>query len=520
VSIGLIVLALAFVFFLVVAYFAAQTWHAGHVVALAFLFLFSLLFLFMAATLMRTHGKYRPQYAKALKDYDNAVQREGQLTFGSPSEPAGEGTLMGERRFAQIQQSTAGRTWGNVIPRLTPQSMALDMRGWTNDGCQKVGQEEEESFDDPIDPEPDPEASGDAGDDVAAPVDEGNTHGILQDQYLYAFHEIPINGLVLNGRPVAAGMTPAEKAYYFGVGSLNGTEFTDQDKRSSCRVPGAFLGRFLVTEATPQRLTIESADPPTPTQARLRQAPNLNWVLFEKLPTDSHEIFAGVEENQLGQMMPPQWFAQRGLPPAIHNQIISEYQRDGKEFNGQNSRRTTQEIEFTGAYEMAVNLDVADLPETDTPFSTDGRAQVKSLMQVGPDGASLPAKFEAGDKVTVDGEMAQVLINDKRVAKAVGKPRYSRQLRDYQTLLNNFQLDFRAVGTARNTIKAQVTDLDASLKRLREQIDKHEKELELLQKDKKGFEVESEQLQAFKQLLEQRLDILRGEVQSRSFANR
>ena len=113
-----------------------------------------------------------------------------------------------------------------------------------------------------------------------------------------------------------------------------------------------------------------------------------------------------------------------------------------------------------------------------------------------------------------------MLINDKRVAKAVGNPQYSRQLRDYQSLLNNFQLDFNEVGTARDNIQAQVSDLNASLKRLRGQIDKHVKELELLQKDQKGFEVETEQLQAFKKLLEQRLEILRGEVQSRSFVTR
>ena len=515
-SIGLIVLALAFVFFLVVAYFAAQTWHAGHVVALAFLFLFSLLFLFMAATLMRTHGEYRPKYAKALKDYDTAVQQEGKLTFGSPSEPAGEGTLTGERRLAQVQQATSGRSWGNVFPKLTPQTIVLDMRRWTNDGCQKVGQDEEDSFDDPIEPEPDAEASGDAGEDGAVAVVDGDSHGILQDQYLYAFHEIPINGLSINNRPVAPGLTPAEKAYYFGIGSLNGTEFTDQDKRSSCRIPGAYLGRFLVTASTPERITVEAADTLTKTQQQLMRVPGLNWVLLEKLPTDSHEIFAGVEENKLGEMMPPPWFAQRGiqLPPAAYNQIITEYQRDGKEFNGQNSLRTTQEVEFTGAYKHDVNLDVADLPETDIPFTADGLAQVKSLMQDGP------AEFEVGDKVVVDGKMANVLINDKRVAKAVGNPQYSRQLRDYQSLLNNFQLDFNEVGTARDNIQAQVSDLNASLKRLRGQIDKHVKELELLQKDQKGFEVETEQLQAFKKLLEQRLEILRGEVQSRSFVTR
>ena len=173
-----------------------------------------------------------------------------------------------------------------------------------------------------------------------------------------------------------------------------------------------------------------------------------------------------------------------------------------------------QTVEFVKDYEKQVDFEITgELPDTGEPFTADGRAQMKSLMLNGP------AKFSQGDQVTVSGLLAAELVRDG-YAKAVGKPTYSRQLRDYQFLLNNFQLEFNEVASEKNTVQAQVADLDASLKRLREQLDKHTEELRLLEEDKKGFQVETEQLQAFQKVLKQRLDILRGEVQSRSFVVR
>ena len=505
-SIGLIVLALAFVFFLVVAYFAAQTWHWGHVVAMSFLFLFSLLFLYMASTLLRTHNKFRPAYERAVSDYEQQLKQTEQLTYGAPAKPAAEGTLFGERRLAKSQQASAPRRWSNVIAaQFTPQGITLNMRPWTNEGCQKVGQESEDS-NDPIEPEPDPALAGD--EEGGAPVEVGG-HGIKQDQYLYVFQTFPVRE-----------MTAAEKSFYFGSENLNGAEFVDGDSKNLCRVPGAYLGKFIVTDSKPDRVTIKEAGELTNTQrALIGKKPNI-WMLFEKLPADTNELFAGLPAEEraklLPMLMPIERFARRGIPinPAIHQTMLSEYLRDGQPVEGRVSSpfRVQQTVKFVKDFEMLVDFEAEDL-NTTSPYSSDGRAQVKSLMQGGP------VQFTEGQEITVDGAFADRLVRDGFATKE-GSPTYSRQLKDYQFLMNDFQNQLNEVASQRNVVQDQVDDLDASLRRLVEQLDKHVEELKLLEEDKKGFEIETEKLKEFKKILTERLAILRGEVETRSFASR
>ena len=130
-----------------------------------------------------------------------------------------------------------------------------------------------------------------------------------------------------------------------------------------------------------------------------------------------------------------------------------------------------------------------------------------------------PATFAEGDEITVDGAFAARLVRDG-FAETVGQPTYSRQLKDYQFLMNDFQSQLNEVASQRNIVQDQVNDLDASLQRLNEQLDKHVEELRLLQADSSGFEAETELLKKFKEMLTERLAILRGEVETRSFASR
>lgn len=514
--IGLIVLGVAFLFFLVIAFFAAKTWHWGHVVAMTFLFLFTLLFLYMTATLMRTHSEFRPKYAKAVQDYEREVKREATLRYGDPSNASGPGSLMGERKLARIQQATFGRKWGNILPVVTPNSIQLDMRAWSNDGCRKVGNEDSEEE---IEPIPDEEVSGeDAGDDgeagAGAEVEE-STHGIVKGQYVFAFHEYAIKGL-----------TAAEKKFFFGRGGMTGTGFADLDEKGVCRIPGAYLGKFLVTDSNAQGLVVQPAGQLT--QGQGEQLPKkVHWVLYERLPMDSHDLFDGAAEEDFAGMLPPARFAARGIPmnPNLHRAMLENYKRDGKEVN-QLGPRTTQRVEFTKEHKTQVDLVVdGALPETNVPFDENGRAQVKGLMQPPPsrDGFFSVEEgwitFKPGAKATFDGQLAAELIR-KGVATADGSPVYARQLRDYQYLLNNFQMQYNEVALERNAIKSQVDDLAASLKRLEEQIEKHVEELGLLQADQKGFQIETDQLDEYKKMLEYRISVLQGTVGAGSIAVR
>ncbi len=500
--IGLIVLGLAFVFFLVVAFFAAKTWHVGHVVAMSFLFLFTLLTLYMTATLMRTYAKYRPEYAKTVKSIESLEKTNHQLEFGNLSEPAGEGSLVGERTLAKVESTSRGRMWGNVRARVAPDnSIVMDMSRWANDGCMRVGQEEDETeIDEPIEPVPDEGIDGEAADAPAQPEVARDNHGIVEGQFVYGFKEFPISQL-----------TPAEKEFYFAGLGEGEDAFPNKDTKGLCRVPVAYIGKFLVQKVDAQSVSVVPASQLTPGQRQQIANPN-PWVIYEKLPTDSHDVFAGVEQEKLASLIPAQRLAAGGLriPPAAYNRMIGSYAADGKEFTGQvtSPLRIKVKVKFLKEHEQVVDLVVeGELPPADTPFDVQGRAQINSLLQ------GEPTKFAKDDEAWFDAKTADDLVR-RGLAERVGNPVFSRQLSDFEYSLDEYQVTLNKISVERSLLQGQVDALTSSLERLQEQIDKHRQELDLLRADQQGFDVEKSELEGYRSILRQRIETLRGEVDS------
>lgn len=498
--IGLIVLGLAFLFFLVIVFFAAKSLQIGHAVALAFLFLFTLLFLYMSAALMRTHDKYRPMYTKTLLDIENQEKRARELTVGTTNDPAGEGTVVGERTLARVNAATSGKTWGNVRIARPGIPIVLDMSRWMSDGCKRVGQEDS---DEPIDPVPDDEfadaeADAEGGAADAEPAVDAGTHGIVAGQFVYAFKEFPI-----------AQMTAAEKEYYFAGLGEGEDAFPNLDTKGLCRVPIAYLGKFLVQQADANTLTVV----PTGLLTRGQQQQLGNpapIVLYEKLPLDSHDVFGNVEAGNLSKLIPIQRLVAGGLQvtPAAYENMIREFSQDGQEYTGRvdNPMRVLVEVKFLQDYEQVVDLEVeGDLPPADAPFDVQGRAQVPSLLQ------GEPTKFQKDQLATFDARTADNLVR-QGIAERVGNPIYSRQLRDFEFSLQRYTIVLEEAAAERQLLQGQVDALTKSLERLQEQIDKHRRELALLQEDQSGFDSEKQELSGFKSVLEERLEVLRNEV--------
>lgn len=506
--IGLIVLGLAFLFFLVIVFFAAKSLQIGHAVALAFLFLFTLLFLYMSAALMRTHDKYRPMYTKTMKDIETQEKRARELTVGTSNEPAGEGTLVGERTLARVSAATSGKTWGNVRVARPGIPIVLDMSRWMSDGCQRVGQEDSDA---PVEPVPDdefadvdadtsadPDASADGATPDAGPVVEAGTHGIVAGQFVYAFKEFPI-----------AQMTAAEKEYYFAGLGEGEDAFPNLDTRGLCRVPIAYLGKFLVQQVDANTVTVV----PTKNLTRGQQQQLGNpapIVLYEKLPLDSHDVFDSVEAGNLSKLIPIQRLIAGGLQvtPAAYERMIREFSQDGQEYTGrvENPMRVMVQVKFLQDYEQVVDLEVeGDLPPADSPFDVQGRAQVPSLLQ------GEPTKFEKDQLATFDARTADNLVR-QGVAERVGNPVYSRQLRDFEFSLERYNSVLEEAAAERQLLQGQVDALTKSLERLQEQIDKHRRELARLQEDQSGFDSEKQELSGYRSVLEERLEVLKNEV--------
>ena len=529
--IGLIVLGLAFVFFLVVAFFSSKTWHVGHVVAMSFLFLFTLVMLFLTATLFRTYEKFQQAYEKSATSLVQEQARHRTLMSGNPGEPAGEGSLKGEQLLARVEQFGRGRIWRNVYGQVAPGNpeIGLRMSNWANDGCMTVGKEDE--IEEPIEPvvddaiaEDDPGADAvdvvtddevptddpDAG-DGAAPPDEAvpppinppapaggtNPHGIVEGQFLFAFKEYPISI-----------MTPAEKEYYFSGLGDGDQNFADIDTRSRCRVPMVFLGRFRVVRQTDQLVVVlpDSRLDPFQMQQIGNQA---SWVLYENLPSDSHHLFHDVEPEQLSNLIPLKRFdLGTRISPANYQSMLKGYVEDGQEITQpiNDPMRVSVEVKFKQAYEVAVDLDVeGELPQTNQPFNVEGRAQIRNLIQ------GEPTKFEPDDTAILDGATADRLVQ-QGIAERVGGPKYRRRLRDFEFELQDNEQRHTELNESVSLVTKKVSALQGSLDHLQAQTDKLKAEMAKLQEDLQGFNAERTAIGRYLQLLKDRVHFLQREI--------
>jgi hypothetical protein len=67
---------------------------------------------------------------------------------------------------------------------------------------------------------------------------------------------------------------------------------------------GAYLGEFKVTGVTDQTLALSPAARFTPAELRKVGESQPTWVLFEVLPIDRYDVFAGLTDEQLSALLP------------------------------------------------------------------------------------------------------------------------------------------------------------------------------------------------------------------------
>ncbi len=500
--VGLIVLGLAFLFFIVVAYFAAKTWHVGHVVVLVFLFLNTLCFLFLTATLLRIHQKFQPAYQDAVAGLERAEQEARTLRFGQAGVAAGDTSLVGAQGLARSELLARGRVWRN-LRRVQGPNITLNTANWRNDGCAIVGQDPaDEAVPEPV---PDEELAGEVGGEGAeAPAAASNPHGITENQFVHAFKEFPI----------ARFLKPAEKEFYFG--QLEGEEnFADRDQRGTCRVPLAYLGKFRIAATTDQTVSLVPEWPLEPAQQKMAND-QATWVLYEKLPLDAHDLFRDVPPEQLSELIPLDRLNQLGvnLTRPQYGARWQDYWRDGKPTDERAGapERKGMTVEFLKEHEVVVDLQVeGDLPDADQPFTPDGRAQVQHLMQRDAEGNSMPAtKFSPGQVAKFDYATGLRLVQ-QGIAKRMDVT-FVRQLRDFEYEFDSFHARSAKLQDQIAVAERDLASLNQSTQTLRDQIARYEAEERLLAADFEGFSREQEQLGQYLGRLQRRFEGLKREI--------
>jgi hypothetical protein len=251
--IGLAILVLATI---VIAYFAARTWHWVYVLVVVGIVLSSAGFFILSAEVLRINAVLRKSYNDTQKQLDEVNARVVALQRGTEDAnlvnqlrslelkmPEDATSIRGINDLAheiRLKTQIRGPMWSNVMPGgMDPQT-----------GAVRIG--------------------------VEAPTPSG----IVANTVVYLFEA---------GEPALP------------------------DPRTGKQ----YLGEFRVVEANAQAAVLMSTLSMTEYQQQRLAASTGPWVMYEAMPPDRHETFAGLSEEQLRQKIPPT--------------SVDEYLRHGKE---------------------------------------------------------------------------------------------------------------------------------------------------------------------------------------------
>jgi hypothetical protein len=256
IHIGLLILILAA---FVIAYFSARTWHWGYVVVVLGIFLSTLGFFVLSAEVLRINAVLRKEVNR-LEDELVRVEAQNVVLVKGTSDTG----IINELRNAEVRIPNED---AESIPSLAHLEhellLATRNRGrvWWN----------------------------------VMPT------GIDQSGAIQIGVE----------RPVPAGINADSVVVLFEAGE---PQLPDADGRPS---GPQYLGQFRVTQASGQTATLQPTLPMDEYERRRLAESRGPWIMYDTMPADRHDVFAGMSDQQLREKLPPG--------------SVEEYIRHGKE---------------------------------------------------------------------------------------------------------------------------------------------------------------------------------------------
>jgi len=244
----------------VIAYFSARTWHWGYVVLVELLLISTFGFFLLAAETLRINAVLRSQVRKIQKDVDTVEAQNTALKEGSTDQGI-VGQLSNLDPPVKVTKDSEGTEKLDSFADLDHKLLLITReRGRVWRGVKRSGQ---------------PDQTG------AVKITGPQPSNLKAETVVYLFDD---------GAPQPpAGNQP------------RGAQF---------------LGQFAVTQVTPQGATLQSVLTMDPVVwRRLATSPG-NWIIYDSMPIDRHQILAGKPDAELKQKLPAKSF--------------SEYSRDGK----------------------------------------------------------------------------------------------------------------------------------------------------------------------------------------------
>lgn len=350
-----VILLFAFLFFI---FLAGKGWRWHHVTTLVLLFLCSFFFVFLAASVLKTHQVWRTREHQTAEQLEQVQEQIAVLTNGPPNPATGEEeSIVGLRNELKRVLTDRGRVW-RELPFAKEEGDRISVQFPPRN---VVG----------VDTPPPP-------------------HRMQQNAIVYAFKQT---------------VNP-----------------------ENMQVPGLYMGEWVVENIAPDRVLLSHLQPLDQVQRRQLDTGG-TLTLYEVMPNDGHHKFAHLSDDQIRELlMPGGWHTRPAMAPEErYQESVDQYLRDGGNHTPADPpERTWVEVELTQPWSQDVDVDpestATNLP-TQAFQEVTGLALSPDLQQGGP------SEFEPGDKIILDWETAESLI-EQGIANRL-RNIYRRPLRDY-----------------------------------------------------------------------------------------
>jgi hypothetical protein len=287
--------------------------------------------------------------------------------------------------------------------------------------------------------------------------------------------------------------------------------FAERQSEEGYIVPAAYLGEFVVVNASDTDVTLRAMVPLDQQQIQLVNQPNRTWALYELMPLDGHEAFAemdpdakmlvGLDKEELKKYFPvPKDLQGQPWPAEKYEQFLEQYTRFNRDATEDDPpEETWVQVKFVEAHEFQVDSDAEESVLSDLGgrfFDRQGRA-IEARLQQGEEGI---VRFEVGDTGIFDRETADTLITDG-VCETV-RPVYRRPLHDYERFFREVRSRSKNLDASKAKSERDTQDWLNAKAKADEQIAFRTDEKLKLEEDLVGFRTELSDVTRYNQALE------------------
>jgi len=253
----------------VIAFLSARTWHWGYVIVVELIFLATMGFFLLASETVRINAVFRAKINKDQKDLDKFEAQNNALQNGSSD------------------SSIISQIGGGEVPLKT----AKDEQG--NEKLDSIADLDHELL---------------IATRLRGPVWRIAKPGVVNAQTGEITVVVPTP---LPGGPVKAGGQPVS-----GVVFMFDDGPSQPPAANGAQQGPQYLGQFRATQTGPLQAKLQPVLPLDELERRRLATSRGPWIIYETMPLDRHEIFAGKTDQQLQQLLP--------------KKTVNEYVRDGK----------------------------------------------------------------------------------------------------------------------------------------------------------------------------------------------